>query len=116
MAAPRKRMGRPPKRHPEGSSVLFSLQMPGALKTQLQEHADAGNRTLSQEILRRLARSLDPDALWHDAFAEVTSRAYARSRSRRRRQEVLAMGYALKAAAAELGRQIDKFEQKDKEE
>ena len=111
--AARKRTGRPLKDHPPGTMVTISLQIPAELKAQLQQEAMAADRTLSQEAERRLQRSLDPDSLWEDAFAEVTGRAYAKSRQRRRRQELLAMKYALKSLAEELGRQIEKFEKKE---
>jgi hypothetical protein len=97
--------------------VTISLQVPAELKSRLQAQALQSGRTLSQEAQWRLERSLDPDALWQDAFLAVTEKALgdAQKAARARRQQALqGMTRALRTLAEELGQRIEEFQTRPK--
>jgi predicted transcriptional regulator len=72
------RAGRPLKHHAAGTLVTMGLQVPAELKNRLQDKAMAFNRSLSQEIQRRLERSFSIQALQEDAIAMAVEEANAR--------------------------------------
>ena len=67
MTEKNKRIGRPVKPAEGEGQVSLGLRVPAHLKRKLELSAENNNRTLSQEVERRLARSYNPRMLAEDA-------------------------------------------------